>query len=403
MRATRRSSRTSSSAAGQRPRRRRRAAPARSAGARARRRPRRRAARAAPGREETTRSSSRPRNSRPTPSSAAQPPGSAPGAHRLEPDRQPLGLAVGVHGQRAGQQAEPGDRLGRPAGPRDAALEPAHRPGAEPGEHDAALPRLDEDARRARARARSRAGCASSRRRRRRRPARARSRAPSASVPCRRNSDRCCARHARPPKRSWNAAICAAGSPEAVGRNSTRGSRAARERQDEVVEGGVVGLHREAAPAHGEDRGRRAHAARRLGPPAPRGSVVASGVSTTSPSRLDAERARVRARGTTALQLRAAEVQRGAVLGRVARAHAVADEAAVLLAPLAARRRSGRSWSTAAGRGPRTMRRRAVERGQRLREPAQRAGRRPAQHDAAPPGLGAAPRRARARARCRAC
>jgi hypothetical protein len=62
--------------------------------------------------------------------------------HGGEPHRQPLGLAVRMDAEGTRQQAEALDRLQRPAGARHPAGEPAHRPGRQPGEHDPAPPRL---------------------------------------------------------------------------------------------------------------------------------------------------------------------------------------------------------------------------------------------------------------------
>ena len=59
---------------------------------------------------------------------------------RRPADRQPGGLAVDVHRQRAGQEAEARRRRRVAERARDAPLEPAHRARAEPGEHDAGLP-----------------------------------------------------------------------------------------------------------------------------------------------------------------------------------------------------------------------------------------------------------------------
>ena len=72
--------------------------------------------------------------------------GQAPVAHAREPDRQALGLAVGVDRQRPLEQAQPAHRRGGAARTRHPSLKPAHRTGAEPGEHGACPPRLHEQA-----------------------------------------------------------------------------------------------------------------------------------------------------------------------------------------------------------------------------------------------------------------
>ncbi len=145
-------------------------------------------------------------------------------AQAPEPDRQALGLSVGVDGQRALQQPEALERLGRPAGAGQ------RRPGTStwrprsgrPARSPAATPR--RACRRARAPARSPAGCASSRRPRRGCPGRAPAPRSGRLVSRRRNSDRCSATQVRPVKRALKALICGVVSPEAVGRKRIRGS-----------------------------------------------------------------------------------------------------------------------------------------------------------------------------------
>ena len=239
------------------------AAPASRAAAPARPRPRRPAAPSSPGREETIRSSSVPRNTSPTPSSAAQPPGSEPSRTASSQTGRRSGSPSAWTVSEPGSQPEAGGRLGgRAERLGHAALEPAHRAGAQAGQHGPRLPGVvqagvqavrapdrQQVAHRAAADvdqvlvgddlgaagATSPGGGTATGRRRGRRGRRSAAR---------------------------NAWICAAGSPDAVGRKRTRGSRAPVQRQREVVQRRVVGLHREAAPAHGEDGRRpRCHAA----------------------------------------------------------------------------------------------------------------------------------------------
>jgi hypothetical protein len=87
------------------------------------------------------------------------------------------------------------------------------------------------------------------------------------------------------------------------------------------------------------------------------------------------------------VQVGADEVQRGAVVGRVARAHSVAHEAPVLLTPA---RLAVVVHAVGVRQQPEPLDRLrcAVEGRHRLREPAQRAGAQPAEHHTAPPRLG---------------
>ena len=94
----------------------------------------------APSREATHSASSPPPNSSAAQSSAAYP---RAGARRRPPRGRPAPLGLGVAGGPTGcrQQAEPLDGLRRAAARADAALEPAHRAGADPCQHHARFPR----------------------------------------------------------------------------------------------------------------------------------------------------------------------------------------------------------------------------------------------------------------------
>ena len=198
----------------------------------------------------------------------------------------------------------------------------------------------------------------------------------------------CSAWQARPPKRAWKAAICIVGSPEAVGRNSTRGSRRGASDRMKSSSAGCRGSIVKPPPPMARIVGGRPPLTRpRIRAWGPQGRWWRAG-ARRSPRR----RARPGRRAPSAARRRpgelgAAEVQRGAVVGGVAGQHAVADEAQVLLAAL-------RLGVVVDAVGVRQQAealhdaRRPVEGGQRLAEPAQRAGRQAAQHDAAAPGLG---------------
>ena len=85
-----------------------------------------------------------------------------------------------------------------------------------------------------------------------------------------------------------------------------------------VVEGGVVRLHREAAPAHGEDRGPRSGGGKGdLRPLAEIGGLQRE-LDDLVADGLDPVGARLGAREHDAVQVLADEVQRGAVRGRIA-------------------------------------------------------------------------------------
>ena len=173
-------------------------------------------------------------------------------------------------------------------------------------------------------------------------------------------------------------------------RSRSAGSRcaargAARERQDELVERGVVGLHREAAAAHREDRAQAAASGDR----APPGSPARWRPPAPRLPGLDAVRGAARGATRRRAQVGADEVQRGAVLGRVAGATSPsADEPrgsssrrgglAVVVHAVGVRQQAeARDRAAAAPWKARD----------RLGEPAQRARAQPAQHDAAPPAL----------------
>ena len=172
--------------------------------------------------------------------------------------------------------------------------------------------------------------------------------------------------------------------------------RAARELQDELVERRVARRGGEAAAAQREDG---PHATSASG--APRSTVGSLRSTTRSPRSATRQPRLPGPRGHHAVQVGPDEVQRGAVVGRVARAHAVADEAPVLLAPA---RLAVVVHAVGVRQQPEALDRlrRAVEGGHRLGEPAQRSGAQPAQHDAAAPRLRQRERRSRARARRRA-
>ena len=354
--------------------------------ARARRRSRRRAARSRPGRELTTRSRRWPRNSSPTPSSSAQPPGSVPSRTRRQPHGQALGLAVGVHGERALEQAEAVDRLGRPAGARDAApgTSTSRRRSARRARCRAATPA--RAARRARGPATSPAGCASSRRPRRRCPARARSPRAGAWRRAGGTARACSGTHARSAKRALKALICAVVSPEAVGRNRMRGSSTSASDSTKSSSSGLAGsivkppppiakisrarpatarslLTLRRAPRALSAGGSRAAACAPAAAPAARARrALAAAPAEPEDSDLQAglahalavvarpgRRAPCGRELTTRSRLGAAEVQRDAVLDGEPGAHAVARRSGGTRRGARARRRSARSWSRAAG------------------------------------------------------
>ena len=179
--------------------------------------------------------------------------GQDPGAHAREPRRQALGLAIGVNGQRALEQPQAFDRSGPAARAGHAALEPAHRTGAQPCEHRAAPPCLEQQA------------VESVRPPYRKQVAHR----PSAHV-----DDVLCedglaqgapgVPEAEQREMFGDANAVGKACPEGVdlrvrvarGRRQEEDARllGARETEDEVVEQRVRGLHREAAAAHREDR-----------------------------------------------------------------------------------------------------------------------------------------------------
>jgi hypothetical protein len=165
-----------------------------------------------------------------------------------------------VDGERARQQPEAGDRLGRAARARHAALEPAHRARAQPGEDGPALPRLGQDLVEP-VRAPDRKQVAH-------RAAAAVDdvglehdvvQRPPAAVQAEQRQlvrEAGALAEAHPERRDLGGGV-------ARRRRQEQDSRLARlrEREHEVVERRVVGLHREPASAHGEDDPAVGHAA----------------------------------------------------------------------------------------------------------------------------------------------
>ena len=202
-------------------------------------------------------------------------------------------------------------------------------------------------------------------------------------------------------RRIWSLGVAARGGQQADARLARR-----RERADVVVERRVLRLHREAAAAHREDRRRAARRGGRAAQAASagsaararRGSRPSSGCSTTSPPTASTRYARALGpRGDDAGERLADEVQRGAVVGRVAAGHARADGGVVggpavrLLVVVDGVGVPG------AGRGPRSA---ATRRGSPSSPPrTSTASRRSARTARRPPPT---PRAARRRARARA-
>src|ERR687887_93410 len=124
----------------------------------------------------------------------------------------------------------------------------------------------------------------------------------------RRNSDRTSGSQGRSPNAAWKRAIWSRGSPLAVGRKRIRGTGLPASCRTSSSSAGSPGSAGEPPPPPP----REVHH-----PLAAQGHVPA---------------ALARARGDDPVKLRADEVKRRAVVGRVARPHALADEAPVLLA-----------------------------------------------------------------------
>ena len=242
-----------------------------------------------------------PRNSRPTPSSSAQPPGSVPSRTLASQTGSRSGSPSAWTVSEPSSRPRPASASGGPLERVTPPWKPAHRAGAEPGEHGAGPPGLHEqavepvrapDGQQVAHRAATDVDDVL--------PSTISSSGPRASR--RWKSERCSGVQCRSAKRARKALICAVVSPEAVGRNSTRGSLAAVSDRTKSSSSGLVGsivkppppiakIRRCSRPTSGRALTRGPARARRAGarwprwPPTVAGTVGAAGGRRRTSSR----------------------------------------------------------------------------------------------------------------------
>src|SRR5580692_6187373 len=353
----------------------------------------------APGRELTVRSKRWPRNSSPTPSSSAQPPGSVPSrtlaSHTGRRSGSPSACTLSEPSSTPSPAIGSGGPLERVTPAWNQHIAPALSPARTvPFCHACTSSSSTPCA------------CHSASRLRMEPP-------PTYTMSCsstmsaservvlrRLNSDTYSGTHARSPKRALKALISDVVSPDAVGMNRMRGSPTSASDSTKSSSSGLLGsIVKPPPPIAKICRVSIGTAARALTEPpvSCRYRRRRERSARTTEERclqarlahalavvLDQERVAVRARADDPLELRASEVQRHAVLCGESRAHAVGHKAVVLGASLRLGvivHAVGVRQQAQPAHDPRW----AMEGAECLLEPAQRAGRWSAQDDAPPP------------------